>query len=381
MEPERVGRVAVLVRGDRERRDDPAPVTERLRPIFDALAAVGLDAEPAVYDESFAEEVYRQLLAVDGVLVWVDPLSEGKDRTDLDDLLRQVADAGVWVSAHPEVILKIGTKEVLYRTKELGWGTDTDLYESFATFARRFPVTLASAGPRVLKQYRGNGGLGVWKVELLDTCGPEGATPEARVRVQNGRLREEVIEELPLGEFVARCEEYFGSDAAPRCVVDQAFQPRILEGAIRCYLSRDEVVGFSRQYAQGRSPTDDPSHAPSPEQVMGLPSHKTMYGPDEPRFAALRAHVETWVPEALGLLGVRIDELPAIWDADFLLGPKTAAGEDTYVLCEINVSAVLPFPEAALPRLATSVLDSVRATAPGRPPRTAQAPADGNGQS
>jgi hypothetical protein len=29
---------------------------------------------------------------------------------------------GVWVSAHPDVILKMGVKEVLHRTRHLGWG-------------------------------------------------------------------------------------------------------------------------------------------------------------------------------------------------------------------------------------------------------------------
>jgi hypothetical protein len=44
------------------------------------------------------------------------------------------------------------------------------------------------------------------------------------------------------------------------------------------------------------------------------------------------------------VLGLDAVALPAIWDADFLYGPKTQSGEDTYVLFEINVSAVWPFP-------------------------------------
>ena len=72
----------------------------------------------------------------------------------------------MWVSAHPDTILKMGTKEVLYRTKDLGWGADTDLYRSHEEFALRFPVKLAVAGARVLKPLRGNDGQGVLKVEL-----------------------------------------------------------------------------------------------------------------------------------------------------------------------------------------------------------------------
>src|ERR1051326_2570222 len=47
--------------------------------------------------------------------------------------------------------------------------------------------------------------------------------------------------------------------------------------------------------------------------------------------------------------------MPVIWDADLLYGPKTEAGEDTYVLCEINVSSVYPFPDSALGALAREV--------------------------
>ena len=83
----------------------------------------------------------------------------------LDALLRDVANQGVWVSAHPDVTLKMGVKEVLYRTKQLGWGTDTQLYRTADAFHEEFPRRLRSDGPRVLKQNRGNDGQGVWKVE------------------------------------------------------------------------------------------------------------------------------------------------------------------------------------------------------------------------
>jgi Domain of unknown function (DUF6815)/Domain of unknown function (DUF1905) len=48
--------------------------------------------------------------------------------------------------------------------------------------------------------------------------------------------------------------------------------------------------------------------------------------------------------------------LPVIWDADFLYGPKNDAGEDPCVLCEINVSAVWPFPPHATQTLAAAAM-------------------------
>jgi hypothetical protein len=65
------------------------------------------------------------------------------------------------------------------------------------------------------------------------------------------------------------------------------------------------------------------------------------------------------------LFGLERDVLPIIWDADFLYGPRNAAGEDTYVLCEINVSSVFPIPEqapAAIAGLAKERLASPRTT-------------------
>jgi hypothetical protein len=160
------GRVALLWRGD-PKAPPPAPESTRLHLIFAALAEVGLTGVPVIYGDDVVGQVREQLLACDGVLVWVDPLSEGRDRSRLDPLLREVASTGVWVSAHPDEILKMGTKEVLYRTRELGWGADTDLYGDVAAFRARFPERLIRSGPRVLKQYRGNGGQGVWKVEQI----------------------------------------------------------------------------------------------------------------------------------------------------------------------------------------------------------------------
>src|SRR6266481_3842981 len=160
-------RIAVLWRGNREARRAATPQNNRFHRVFEELAALGIHAEPAVYADDIADEVRAQLLAADGVLVWVDPIHQGMTRSVLDAVLRDVAARGPWVSAHPDVILKMGVKEVLYRTKHLGWGSDTHLYRNAADFNDGFPARLQSAGPRVLKQNRGNGGQGVWKVELV----------------------------------------------------------------------------------------------------------------------------------------------------------------------------------------------------------------------
>src|SRR3954467_15160694 len=111
--PPRLGRIAILWRGDEAARRSAAPKTGRFKAVFAALAAVGVDAEPVVYEDDVLDALREQLVRCDGFLVWVNPIHEGRSRAKLDALLREITARGVWVSAHPDVILKMGTKEVL----------------------------------------------------------------------------------------------------------------------------------------------------------------------------------------------------------------------------------------------------------------------------
>ena len=342
-------KIAILWRGDREARQAATPQNNRYHRIFEELASLGIAAEPAVFDEEFAEEVRDQLLAADGVLVWVDPLHAGKTRTVLDALLREVAARGPWVSAHPDTILKMGTKEVLHRTKHLGWGADTHLYRTRPQFEAEFPPRLRQAGPRVLKQNRGNGGQGVWKIELV--CEPNGLA--RRVWVLEAR-RGGMPEELPLAAFMDRCAPYFGDDG---CIIDQPFQPRLPEGMIRCYMGVDKVVGFGHQLIKALIPPPPDG----PDSPTAQPAPRIMHGPDAAPFQALRSKMEAeWTPQMMAVLGIDAGFLPIVWDADFLYGPRTASGEDSYVLCEINVSSVFAIPDEAPAAIAGLALDRLR---------------------
>ena len=339
--------VAIVWRGDAAARKAASPQNNRFYRIFEELAAVGVQAEPAVYDEDFADDVRGQLLAADGVLVWVDPIHQGKTRELLDPLLREVAANGPWVSTHPDIILKMGVKEVLYRTRHLGWGTDTHLYRTAAEFTADFPPRLRSSGPRVLKQNRGNGGQGVWKVELLS-----GRSETVQVlHAQRGS----VPEALPLADFTARCEPYFGWGG---CIIDQLFHPRLPEGMIRCYMGTDKVVGFGHQLIKALIP-------PPPEGLdspAAQPGPRIMHGPGAKPFQALRRKMEDeWVPQMMEVLGVDRAQLPIIWDADFLYGARATSGEDTYVLCEINVSSCFAIPDDAPAAIARLTLNRCQA--------------------
>lgn len=335
------GKLALLWRGDREARCNATPQSNRFKRVFEELATIGISAEPAVYADEMAGEVREQLLNVDGVLVWVDPISkEQEDRSTLDAMLRDVASRGIWVSADPDVILKMGVKEVLHRTKHLGWGSDTHLYRTAAAFREAFPARLQSTGPRVLKQNRGNGGQGVWRVELIPSSDVLSGRHRAIVRVLHAR-RSSVPEDMPLDDFMRRCEVYFGADG---CIVDQPFQSRLPEGMIRCYMSGEKAVGFGHQFIKALIPP--PPEGPDSEAAR--PGPRIMHPASAPPFQALRTKMESkWTPQMMQVLDIDATSLPIIWDADFLYGPRRPTGEDTYVLCEINVSSVFPVPEQA----------------------------------
>ncbi len=348
--PDNCGRIAILYPGDYEARRNATAESGRFANLFAAFAAKGIPVEPAVYHDEYCAEVREQLMRVDGVLVWVNPIEGGRDRSILDAMLREVAAAGPFVSAHPDIILKLGTKEVLYRTRNLGWGCDTHLYASSEQMAQELPVRLAGGKARVLKQYRGYGGLGVWKVQLpmRTSANPERAAvaphPESMVRVRHA-LRGCNEEEIALGEFFERCEAYFSTSGG---MIDQAYQERLPEGMIRCYLVHDTAAGFGHQAVNALFPA--PPGAPPTDAPQ--PGPRLYHPPTKPEFQALRHKLEReWVPAVQQQFQIDPESLPILWDCDFLLGPKGEYGEDTYVLCEINASSVAPYPESAVPQI------------------------------
>jgi hypothetical protein len=336
-------KVAVVWRGDAQSRAVARPETSRFKAVFAALERHGISAEPAVWAEGLADEVRAQLMTLDGVLVWVDPVAKltGERRGALDTVLREVAAAGILVSAHPDVADRIGTKEVLYRTHQMGWGTETFHYGSHTAFAAQFPGRVA-AGPRVLKQNRGNGGIGVWRVERA--VDEDVVVQEARDRNPRTMLLE---------AFMAERVTDFADGGT---LVDQSFQTRHLDGMIRCYVSGDRVAGFGHQLVRALAP---PETGPAPPRLYS--------GSDDRQFQHLRGLMEReWIPQLTEILGLELDALPVIWDADFLLGPSSSDGEDTYVLCEINACSVFPIPDEAPEALAATTFRRLTAASDRR---------------
>ncbi len=115
----------------------------------------------------------------------------------------------------------------------------------------------------------------------------------------------------------------------------------------RVYLTHDRVVGFTQQFPRGLVPPGTALPAPA----------KVFEPPDASAFQDLRERAESeWVPELQRLLGLAREQLPVIWDLDFLHGEG-----DSYVLCEINVQSTFAFPEVAMPGVARATMERIQA--------------------
>ena len=333
------GSVALLYPGDRAARDRSDPAEGRFAAVFDALAAAGIAARPAIYHDDFADEVAAQLRGVDVVQAWCNPIEGGRRRDRLDALLREVAATGVHVSAHPDTILALGTKDVLLATRDLPFGSDVHRVDSLEQLAAELPARLQQ-GPRVLKQHRGHSGIGIWRVERAERPEPAGPAPGPLLRVRHAqRGSDEALMDLP--SLLQRMATYFESQNGGH-MIDQAWQPRLAEGMVRAYLVEDRVAGFGHQAVNALYPA-------APGQAAPAPGPRLYHGPDLPAFQGLKRLLETrWITALRECTGVPRDRLPLLWDCDFLPGPPQANGEDGHVLCEINVSSVSPFPPSAI---------------------------------
>jgi len=142
-------------------------------------------------------------------------------------------------------------------------------------------------------------------------------------------------------------------------MIDQAYQDRLPEGMVRCYLVKDRIAGFGYQAVNALFPAPPDS----PPYEAPQPGPRLYHPPALPEFQFLKEKVEQeWVPKMQQILEINTESLPILWDCDFMFGPKKTSGEDTYVLCEINVSSVAPFPDSAAPVIADAVLKQLQIT-------------------
>jgi len=333
--------VALLWYGDIPDDESIVGGRNRLRPLYDELVERGVEVVSVPYAHNRHDTVAEQLQGIDGVMVWMNPIEDGQSRERLDNLLSDLVEQGVAVSARPDVIQAMGTKTVIYHTRGMGWGTDTYLYDSYADFVDTFPSRLSQSHSRVLKQERGSSGDGVWKVEWVS---------DDTVRVMNAG--DDSLSKLSLDAFIEQWEDHFSGGAY---LVDMPFLPRVAEGMIRCYMNSNRLIGMLHQLPKSGGLNVSQSGL---FVTDGLSDDNKVYEASSLRYARLKTQLETeWIDEMCQILGLDVASLPVLWDIDFIMGDKTANGEDTYLLCEINVSSVSPPTNAPFDQLADTFIN------------------------
>jgi hypothetical protein len=289
-----------------------------------------------LYNDDRASDLTQKLGRFDALLVWVNPIEQGHDRKKLDAMLLSLSSKGVLVSAHPETILKMGTKDVLFKTRDMDWGCRINMYHNAGEFENDFPEVLSLSGVRVLKQYRGNGGNGVYKIIEKE---------KNRIEVVHAKKGEPKAE-YKKQEFFNEFRGFLDGDGL---LIDQPWNENMINGMVRCYLSVDRVAGFGYQEINALYELDGNAIEPSKRYYFtencGL-------------FRDLKNAMEqSWVPELMRKLSIEKKDLPLIWDADFFINmANNPTPKGKYTLCEINVSSVSPFPPSAVKYIADNLL-------------------------
>jgi hypothetical protein len=117
----------------------------------------------------------------------------------------------------------------------------------------------------------------------------------------------------------------------------------------------DRVAGFGHQAVNALYPASRNEPAPQPGPRLYHDSHM-------PQFQDLKRLLEEgWVEQLRECVALPLDRLPLLWDCDFMFGAPVADGTPRYVLCEINVSSVAPYPPSAVAPLVEAVRSAARA--------------------
>jgi hypothetical protein len=214
----------------------------------------------------------------------------------------------------------------------MSWGSIVNRYHSFQELEKGIITNLEKYGARIIKPYRGNGGRGIAKIskDLIDKN-------TVHIFYAERGVPEETTD---ISIFLNRYEHYFENG---NHIIDQEWCPSIKNGMVRCYVTLDKVVGFGYQEINALYPIKRQT-----DFTKTQPSKRYYYTEACGLFKDLRIQMENeWIPQLMRQFELSIEDMPILWDADFFIDDSITA-RNKYVLCEINVSSVLPFPDSAI---------------------------------
>jgi glutathione synthase/RimK-type ligase-like ATP-grasp enzyme len=328
--------IALVLYGDSNSTRN-ALVDDGFKLIADALMEVGFNVESVLYHPSDAKKIQTRLEQCSAVVSWVEPrdrVVRGEENLNYDEVLTNLSNKGVLVSTHPEVIFKIGTKKVLYTTREMDWGSDIELYPDYEDFEKRFMESLKKSNVRVLKQYRGSSGSGIFKICL------ENSDSICVTHVSGNEKRT-----LTKDEFSNDFKKFFENGGL---LINQQWVDGIMNGMVRAFITGGKVSGFGYQEAVALTPRWENPNETRPT------SRRFYFTEDCGLFQDLRKIMEEkWLPQLQKIHDISDEMMPLLWDIDlFINDSNTTKTERKYTLCEINVSGISPFPPSCAEHIA-----------------------------
>ncbi len=297
-------------------------------PIVEAIQKKGWHAEVVYFRDEWADEIYDYAKEkFDAYISRINPGNLATGEKMYFETLRKLSDAGLVGMSHPDAMINFGAKDALVKLADTDLvPNDTYAYYTVEEFNKTFPSSI-SWGERVLKQNRGSTGEGIWRVQIEESIDfKPGDSLPLDTKLKCTEAVDNHVEYNTLGDFMKFCEQYIVGENG--MLVDMRFMPRIKEGEIRILLIGDKPI-----FVVHKKPAD------AEDAFSATLFSGAKYTYDKPEdWAELMTLFNDSLPVISDKLGGF--DIPLIWTADFMLGDKDEAGNDTYVLGEINCSCV-----------------------------------------
>ena len=335
--------LALLYPGDRAAR--PRGSGEPFRSPFRAFAAAGVRAEPAVWHDDFADEVAANCGACTAC-------SSGATRSKA--AAAATGSTRCCARWHAGVLRQRASRGHPAPGHQGRAGRDPRP----AIRQRRAPASTASnSSPRSCPP--DCGAARACSSSIAGTAAS--ASGVSRRRPTSAAAAESVARPAwqrrgahgPAG-LLQRMAPYF-EPAQGGHMIDQAWQPRLADGMVRAYLVEDRVTGFGHQAVNALCPAR--GGEPARSRVRACTTGRLA------RVPAAEALLESsGLSCCASASASRASSCRCCGTATSCSASRRPTGAERFVLCEINVSSVSPFPPSSIAPL----VEAVRRRVPGR---------------
>ncbi len=297
---------------------------EKYMDLANYLAENNLSINTITWKKDNIEELYKLSRDTNAILVWINPVDRDIETGLFENYLRDMKNQGKYVSSHPDAVMKIGTKKVLYELSGTKWSSNAYLHENESTL-HEIENRIYCNGYRVIKQYRGNDGIGIYKI---------GKSNNKFVAVEAFTNNEEVFDCF---DELVKYIVFTSKLSVNNPIIETAWNNNLTNGIIRCYFCNSTLAGFGYQEINALYPHKQPKYIK--KQRFYLTENCGI-------FKGLKKILEyEFINDIVDKIKIDRSSLPLIWDADFFINDLAI---DDIELCEINASCVSPFPPSSI---------------------------------